>query len=137
MSMSAVHHYPSDAVEAAGGVTEIVLSGDPQAALQRVLPMIAHLSESHDPRWLTWITTGIINRDILLAAGVNPERVRLIHLHRQEDICWVLWDAMACGTSHTVIATPGVLPDKTIDELDGAGAKGHCQGLLLRLRQPL
>lgn len=121
---------------AAGGVTEIVLAGETAAALQRVLPMIIHLSHSADPRWLTWITHSPLDRELLLGAGVNPKRLRIIYLPKAEDLYWVLWDAMACGTSHAVIASTGPLPDKIVSQLDIAGQQGQTQGVLLRLRNP-
>jgi len=125
------HHSPTEAP--AGGITELVLTQQAPEQHQLLLPMIAHLSKSRR-RWLTWLTPGPIDRRMLEAYQVELNSIRLIHTSEQRDCRWVLWEALAQGNSHTVIASPGHLSDKDLRQLEIAAQGGACQGLLLRSR---
>jgi len=118
---------------ASGGITELVLTQRAPEQRQLLLPMIAHLSKSHR-RWLTWLTPGPIDRGLLEAYHVDLRTIRLIHTPKQSDSRWILWEALAEGNSHTVIASPGRLNERDLKQLEVAAFKGACQGLLLRLR---
>ena len=115
------------------GITELVLTHRAPEQHQLLLPMIAHLSKSHQ-RWLTWLTPGPIDRGLLEDYQVDLQTIRLIHTPEYSDSRWILWEALAEGNSHTVIASPGRLSEKDLRQLEAAAHKGECQGLLLRLR---
>jgi len=115
------------------GVTELVLTSDSPDQLHLLLPMLAHLSHNSGDRWITWISPKHLNRDLLAAYGVNTQCIRLIHC--QDENLWVIWEALASGTSNTVIASPGRLSEKELMQLEVAATKGECQGLLLRTRR--
>lgn len=125
-----VHPQPS---KVSAGITELVLTQNAPEQHQLLLPMIAHLSKS-EQRWLTWLSPGPIDRGLLEEYRVNLRTIRLIHAPKQSDSRWILWEALAEGNSHTVIASPGRLSDKDLKQLEAAAYKGACQGLLLRLR---
>src|SRR5690625_6649682 len=91
--------------------------------------MVAHLSQSHPDRWVTWVNPGAIDRQTLEHYGVNTKRIRLIHAANPRDVRWIAWEAMATGTSHTVIAAPGKLTRKDVQLLEEAAQRGLCQGL--------
>jgi cell division inhibitor SulA len=116
------------------GVTELVLANDSLDQLALILPMIAFLSHSHTDRWISWITPHPIARKLLEAYGVNTGLIRFIHCEDGEKARWIAWEALAAGTSHTVIASPGKLGDKDMNQLELAAHQGNAQGLLLRLR---
>lgn len=116
-----------------GGITELVLTQMAPEQHQLLLPMIAHLSKSHQ-RWLTWLTPGPIDRGLLENYQVDLRSIRLIHTPEPSDSRWILWEALAEGNSHTVIASPGRLTERDFKQLETAARKGACQGLLLRLR---
>src|SRR5690625_2376344 len=99
-----------------------------------LLPMVAHLSHRHPDRWVTWVNPGAIDRQTLEHYGVDTKRIRLIHAANPRDVRWIAWEAMATGTSHTVIAAPGKLTRKDVQLLEEAAQRGQCQGLLLSLR---
>lgn len=115
------------------GVTELVLTSDNADQLHLLLPMLAYLSHHSENRWITWVSPKNLSRDLLLAYGVNINCLQLIHCP-DENSLWVIWEALAAGTSHTVIASPGRLSDKELMQLEVAATKGGCQGLLLRSR---
>lgn len=116
------------------GVTELVLPVEQLGDMAMVLPMIAHLSQRDNNRWMTWIAPQGINRRLLEAYGVDTQRLRIIHTQTDIDCCWMIWEALSSGTSHTVIASPGVISDKALSQLDHAAKQGNCDGLLLRFR---
>jgi cell division inhibitor SulA len=115
------------------GVTELVLTSDSPEQLHLLLPMLAHLSHNSSDRWITWVSPKHLNRELLVAYGVNTQCIRLIHC-QDENPLWVIWQALASGTSNTVIASPGRLSEKELMQLEVAATKGECQGLLLRAR---
>jgi len=119
--------------KAPSGITELVLTQRAPEQHQLLLPMIAHLSRSRQ-RWLTWLTPGPIDRGLLEDYQVDLQTIRLIHIAEHSDSRWILWEALAEGNSHTVIASPGRLSEKDLRQLEAAAHKGECQGLLLRLR---
>ena len=116
------------------GVTELVLANDSLEQLALILPMIAFLSHSQGERWITWISTQPISRELLEAYGVNTRVLRFVHCKDGDNARWVTWEALAAGTSHTVIASPGKLTDKELAQLEQAAYMGKTQGLLIRLR---
>ena len=96
--------------------------------------MLAHLSRQDADRWITWIAPTGIDRQTLEHYGVDTAKIRLIHASRREDILWITWEALAAGNSHTVIASPGKLREKSVAKLEQAADRGRAQGLLLRVR---
>jgi cell division inhibitor SulA len=116
------------------GVTELVLTNDSLDQLALILPMIDFLSLRKTDRWISWITPHPIARQLLETYGVNTKLIRFIHCEDGENARWIAWEALAAGTSHTVIASPGKLSDKELSQLEQAAFKGNAQGILLRLR---
>lgn len=115
------------------GVTELVLTSETSDQLHLLLPMLAYLSHNSANRWITWISPKNLSRELLLAYGVNISCLQLIHC-QDENPLWVIWEALASGTSNTVIASPGRLSEKELVQLEIAATQGECQGLLLRAR---
>ncbi|WP_286807424.1 MULTISPECIES: cell division inhibitor SulA [unclassified Marinimicrobium] len=118
----------------AGGITELVLTHNAPEQTQLLLPMVAHLSRTPSDRWLTWISPGPVDRRLLERYGVDTRSIRLIHAPETDDSRWILWEALAKGNSHTVIASPGALSDRELKQLEAAALQGQCQALLLRVR---
>lgn len=125
---------PEAAETNTGGITELVLTHNAPEQTQLLLPMLAHLSHTRSNRWLTWIVSGPIDRTQLEQYGVDTRAIRVIHAPQDRDSRWILWEALAKGNSHTVIATTGQLNDRELKQLEAAARQGRCQGLLLRVR---
>lgn len=118
----------------ASGVTEFVLPKGNE--LSMVLPSLSFLTNQISDRWLTWITDDIsMVREQLRFYGVNLKRIRIIKPRSQEHAFWLFWDALATGTSHTVVSALDYTSEKQIKLLDRAATKGKCVGLVLRERQ--
>ncbi|MGD8176494.1 cell division inhibitor SulA [Marinimicrobium sp. ARAG 43.8] len=118
-----------------GGITELVLTHNAPEQTQLLLPMIAHLSRTQNNRWVTWISPGPVDRQLLERYGVDSRAIRLIHAPESADSRWILWEALAKGNSHTVIASPGALNEREMKQLEAAAMQGQCQALLLRIRR--
>ncbi len=116
------------------GVTELILANDSLDQLALILPMIAFLSQSRSDRWISWVSPQPISRKLLESYGVNTQRLRFIQCEDGECARWIAWEALAAGTSHTVIASPGKMGDKELLQLEQAAFQGDSQGILLRLR---
>lgn len=118
-----------------GGVTELVLTphAPDQAAL--LLPMVAWLSHNSEGRWITWVTSAPVTRQLLNRFGVNTRHLRMIHCVDDQQARWITREALARGNSHTVISSPGKLSDREFAELEHAATLGECQGVLIRERQ--
>lgn len=116
-----------------GGVTELVLTHNAPEQTQLLLPTVAHLSR-RSQRWLTWISAGPVDRELLGQYGVSPQNLRIIHAPSTTDQRWILWEALVEGNSHTVIASPGQMVDSELRQLEAAARRGQCQALLLRVR---
>lgn len=129
-------HHPEKVAgkTASFGVTELVLANDSLDQLALILPMIAFLSNTRTDRWISWITPHPVARQLLETYGVNTKLIRFIHCEDGESARWITWEALAAGTSHTVIASPGKLGDKELFQLEQAANQGNAQGILLRLR---
>lgn len=118
------------------GITEIILSefGDDQSAI--LLPMLAHLTNKCNDRWLTWIAPTGINKALLQEYGFNLSRLRLIHPNKPADKAGaLLWDALANGCSHTVVCTANNLTEQDYRQFENAALQGNTRGLFLRNRQ--
>lgn len=129
------HRQPASPSTPLGSITELVLTHNAPDQTRILLPMLAHLSHGNRDRWLTWIAPGPIDRQLLEQYGVDASQLRLIHIPSDQDSRWVIWQALAEGNSHTVIASPGLLSDREMARFEEAAQAGNCQGLMLRLRQ--
>lgn len=116
------------------GITEVILADESARQLAMVLPMLAHMSNTGDARWVTWVAPPAISRESLQGYGFNLSRLRLVHTRGEEELLWVFWQALAQGNSHTVVASPGRLSEKSLIKLEQAAIEGDCQGLLIRYR---
>lgn len=116
------------------GITELIIANASAEHASLLMPMIAFISQSCKDRWVTWIASQHVSRDVLEAYGVDTRFVRLIHCSDEASRLWITWEALAAGNSHTVISSPGKLSEKELMQLEAAARQGQCQGLLLRVR---
>lgn len=114
-------------------LTELVLTQHSPDANLLLLPMLAHLSKDCN-RWITWISDTRIDRQLLEQFGVDTKKIRLIHSDCTESTRWILWEALNGGTSHTVIATPGIISESELAHLETAAQAGKSRGLLIHYR---
>ncbi len=114
-------------------ITELVLTKHSPDTELLLLPMLAHLSRDTE-RWITWICDSKIDRQHLKNYGVDMDRIRIIYSDQLNNTHWVLWEALNAGTSHTVIAAPGLLSDDDLHHFEEAAQAGSSRGLFIRYR---
>lgn len=113
-------------------LTELVVPNAEHHAL--LLPMLQYLSNQHQDRWVTIISEKTVSKSWLKAQRVNVNTIRVIQAQSLNDALWMTWEAVANGTSHTVIAELGVQTPTVIRELEHAADEGDCRVLLVRSR---
>ncbi|MDN3639566.1 SulA-like leucine-rich domain-containing protein [Simiduia curdlanivorans] len=113
-------------------LTELVVPNAEQHTL--LLPMLQYLSNQHKDRWVTIISDKAVSQRWLKEQGVNVNTIRVIQAQHVNDALWMTWEAVANGTSHTVIAELGVQTQTVIRELEQAADEGDCRVVLVRSR---
>ena len=113
-------------------LTELVVPNAEQHTL--LLPMLQYLSNQHKDRWVTIISDKAVSQRWLKEQGVNVNTIRVIQAQHINDALWMTWEAVANGTSHTVIAELGVQTSTVIRELEQAADEGDCRVVLVRSR---
>lgn len=135
MNALATHEQRAGAIAAAqptSRVTELVNAfGEPSTLL---LPVLRHLTEQNEHRWLTVICSGSLSQQWLRQHNLNPRTLRLIRADSPDSALWMAWEALANGTSHTVVAEMGHQPAQVLAELELAAKHGDCRALLIRGR---
>ncbi|MBI3898831.1 MAG: translesion DNA synthesis-associated protein ImuA [Gammaproteobacteria bacterium] len=120
---------PSGWPEAA--LTEIIYSRPGIGELQLLTPLLARLSQQE--RWLAFIAPPYIPyAPALRAAGINLERVLLVHPRTRKDQLWSLEVALREGTCSAVLAWPGTLEFSLLRRLQLAAEAGESLGILFR-----
>lgn len=119
-----------------GTINEMILSGPPWQAGHFLKPMISELANEHKARWLTLIVS---NEEApatihwLKSSGININRVQVLNAANRET-ARLTCQALASGTSHTVISWLDQMDVFTLRKLETAAKNGHCQGLAIRSR---
>ncbi|BFM11472.1 hypothetical protein R50072_16250 [Simiduia litorea] len=113
-------------------LTELVVPNAEQHTL--LLPMLQYLSNQHKDRWVTIVSDKAVSQRWLKEQRVNVNTVRVIQAQHINDALWMTWEAVANGTSHTVIAELGVQTPTVIRELEQAADEGDCRVVLVRSR---
>jgi cell division inhibitor SulA len=98
-----------------------------------ILPIAASLSVHQSEKWTTWITHKIPSKSQLTMMGANLSRLRLIHINEHSDVRWIIWQALAQGNSHAVIAEQRAWSKEDIKDMEAAAKNGHTQGILVTL----
>lgn len=114
------------------GITEIILPHNKGISL--VMPTLAHLSHKTQDRWFTWLPPRGVTKALLQDYQFDLSKIRLLHPHDEDEMLWLLREALAAGNSQTVVASPGRLSDKQLTQLELAAASGDSTGLLIRYR---
>lgn len=123
---------PVTSVDESVGITEIVLPNC--KGLSLLMPTLAHLSRLTGERWFTWMPHQRVTKASLQSYEFDLTKIRLIHPSCESQSFSFLWEALAQGNSQTVVASPGRLTERQINQLEQAAQIGQCTGLLVRYR---
>ncbi|MFT5420920.1 MAG: cell division inhibitor SulA [Candidatus Endobugula sp.] len=98
-----------------------------------ILPILASLSQQSGQQWTTWITHRTPSKAMLEQMGADLSRLRIVHIKKTSDARWVVWQALAQGNSHTVVAEQGHWRQDDIKDMELAADTGNCSGILVTL----
>jgi cell division inhibitor SulA len=111
-------------------VSEIIIPSFSDSKI--VVPtIIASLTQQASDRWTTWITTTVPNKALLSSLGARLSRLRIVYINPEDDARWVIWQALAQGNSHNVIAEQAHFSPSDIQRMEVAATQGKCKGMMI------
>ncbi len=114
--------------------SELSLRGAAGHCLNLLAPILRQLSEIHDQRWLTLIAPpASLTQVWLREAGLNRERILLLHPRGEQDALELAQQALRLGRSHTVVSWLHPLPRQVRQLLELAARQGMAQSLNISL----
>lgn len=122
----------------AAALTEILIDQPGCGELQLVMPALAALSAddnagSSERRWLMWIAPPYIPyAPALTAAGVNLDRVMVVHAREGMDALWAAEQSLRSGNCAAVLAWVKRTEEKKLRRLQLAAAQGDSWGIVFR-----
>jgi cell division inhibitor SulA len=121
-------HEPSEAF------SELALSGAANHCRHLLAPILRELSEQADARWLTLIAPpASLTQAWLRDAGLNRERILLLHPRGNQSPLDLACEALRLGRSHTVVSWLNPLSASARQRLAEAATQGAGQSLNIRL----
>ncbi|GIZ13367.1 SOS-induced cell division inhibitor SulA [Pseudomonas sp. NCCP-436] len=116
------------------GFSELVLRGATGHCLHLLAPILRELSQNQDARWLTLVAPpASLTQAWLRDAGLNRERILLLHPRRGQSPLELAEEALRLGRSHTVISWLHPMPGSSRLRLARAARDGQAQSLNISL----
>ena len=123
--------WPDDETEA---FSELSLRGAAGHCLNLLAPILRELSDNHDERWLTLIAPpSSLTQAWLRDAGLNRERILLLHPRGTQSPLELAQQALMLGRSHTVVSWLHPLERQAWQQLEQAARQGKAQSLNISL----
>ncbi|WP_312935465.1 SOS-induced cell division inhibitor SulA [Pseudomonas sp.] len=114
--------------------SELTLRGASGQCHSLLAPVLRELSEEDDSRWLTLIAPpASLTQAWLRDAGLNRERILLLHPRGNQSALHLAGEALRLGRSHTVISWLGSLNASARQLLVRAASAGKAQSLNIRI----
>lgn len=114
--------------------SELSLRGATGNCLSLLAPILRELSEDKDARWLTLIAPpSSLTQTWLRDAGLNRERILLLHPRGTKSALELTREALRLGRSHTVVSWINPITAAARQQLVGAARIGDAQSLNIRL----
>ncbi|CAI8937340.1 Cell division inhibitor SulA [Pseudomonas sp. IT-P171] len=114
--------------------SELSLRGAAGNCLSLLAPILRELSEDQDARWLTLIAPpASLTQTWLREAGLNRERILLLHPRGTQSAQQLTCEALRLGRSHTVVSWLNPLSTTSRQQLISAARTGDAQSLNIRL----
>ena len=114
--------------------SELSLRGAAGHCLNLLAPILRELSDNHDERWLTLIAPpSSLTQTWLREAGLNRERILLLHPRGTQSSLEVAQQALMLGRSHTVVSWLHPLERQVRQQLEKAARQGKAQSLNISL----
>jgi cell division inhibitor SulA len=117
-----------------GTFSELSLRGPAGHCLNLLAPILRELSENHEERWLTLIAPPpSLTQTWLREAGLNRERILLLHPRGEQSALALAQQALKLGRSHTVVSWLHPLERQARQVLEHAARQGKAQSLNISL----
>lgn len=114
--------------------SELSLRGAAGHCLSLLAPILRDLSQNQDARWLTLIAPpASLTQHWLRDAGLNRERILLLHPRGQQSPLELAEEALRLGRSHTVVSWLHPLQGAARAQLEHAAQQGKAQSLNISL----
>lgn len=114
--------------------SELSLRGAAGNCLNLLAPILRELSQDQDARWLTLIAPpSSVTQAWLRDAGLNRERILLLHPRGTQSPQQLACEALRLGRSHTVVSWLNPLSSSARQQLVSAARTGEAQSLNIRL----
>ena len=114
--------------------SELSLRGTAGHCLHLLAPILRELSQAQDARWLTLIAPpSSLTQAWLREAGLNRERILLLHARGEQSAEELTCEALRLGRSHTVVSWLDRLDRQARRTLAQAAQLGGAQSLNIRL----
>ena len=116
------------------GFSELALRGAAGHCLHLLAPILRELSQNQDARWLTLVAPpASLTQAWLRDAGLNRERILLLHPRQGQSAMELAEEALKLGRSHTVISWLHPVEHSTRLRLAKAAQAGKAQSLNISL----
>ena len=114
--------------------SELSLRGAAGNCLNLLAPILRDLSQDTNDRWLTLIAPpSSVTQAWLRDAGLNRERIILIHPRGTQSALELTREALRLGRSHTVVSWINPISSSARQQLISAARIGNAQSLNIRL----
>ncbi|KFX67914.1 CDP-glycerol--UDP-pyrophosphoryl-N-acetylglucosaminyl-N-acetylmannosamine glycerophosphotransferase [Pseudomonas taeanensis MS-3] len=114
--------------------SEMSLRGAAGHCLTLLAPILRELSQSDDERWMTLIAPPTsLTQAWLRDAGLNRERILLLHPRGEQSALELAQEALKLGRSHTVVSWLHPLERSARQQLELAARQGKAQSLNISL----
>lgn len=115
-------------------IVEFVCPGDARQQLPLILPVLAHLTNSGDQRWLACIGPQLLTKGDCRRYHLNWQRVLQVLPNRRCAVIDMAERALQAGRSHTVCVVVESIGAEDLKRLERAAALGNCRGIVIRSR---
>jgi cell division inhibitor SulA len=115
-------------------IVEFVCPGDARQQLPLILPVLAHLSNTGDQRWLACIGPQLLTKSDCRRFRMNWQRVLQVLPNRRCAVIDMAERALQAGRSHTVCVIAESIDAQDLLRLERAAAAGNCRGIVIRSR---
>jgi cell division inhibitor SulA len=114
--------------------SELSLRGAAGNCLNLLAPILRELSQDRNDRWLTLIAPpSCVTQAWLRDAGLNRERIILMHPRGTQSALELTREALRLGRSHTVVSWINPISGSARQQLISAARSGDAQSLNIRL----
>ncbi|MFZ3206481.1 MAG: SOS-induced cell division inhibitor SulA [Pseudomonas sp.] len=114
--------------------SEMLLRGAAGHCLNLLAPILRELSQNNDARWLSLIAPpSSLTQTWLREAGLNRERILLLHPRGKQSALQLAQEALKLGRSHTVVSWLHPLEQYARERLEQAARQGKAQSLNISL----